>query len=385
MKRITTIYIISFIIIIIMIVFAVKFIPNYVYSKNIKTKIKNSPNKTMQNITIPKNTKKPISEPNSELIEYNGVIRHIFFHCLIAFPENNGSKSLEADCVTVSEFKNCLTELYKNDYILVNINNTFEIVNQNGVKIARQKKVKIPKGKKPLVLSVDDVVYDSKKKGLGMVDKLILDENGEIATSTIKSDGTKEISKNNEIFPILNNFVETHPDFSNDCAKGTLALTGWEGILGYRISSNYPKSVTNNELKHLKPIIQKLKDTGWTFACHSYGHSHPSKISDSYFSTTEIGQWKKEIESVVGHTNIYVYPYGETILQNSPKYKLLIDNGFMVMCGVSQIQEWQNFGNTLYMSRYSIDGTTLSTQRNNLMDLFDSNKVYDVKVRNTLR
>ena len=34
--------------------------------------------------------------------------------------------------------------------------------------------------------------------------------------------------------PILNKFVKEHPDFSLNGEKGVVALTGYEGVLGYR-------------------------------------------------------------------------------------------------------------------------------------------------------
>jgi peptidoglycan/xylan/chitin deacetylase (PgdA/CDA1 family) len=337
------------------------------------------------NSTLEKNEPTPTeTEESVELVKYDGVVRHLFYHCLIAFPKMSGSSSLATDCVTVSEFKNSINELYENDYILVDINDVYEIIDENGTKVARQKILEIPKGKKPIILSVDDVVYDSKKHGKGMVDKLVLNSEGNLETETIMDDGSKVRSEDNEIFPILDKFVEEHPDFSKDGAKGTLALTGWEGILGYRISSSYPQNTRENELKDLKPVVEKLKESGWNFASHSYGHYSPSKISDDYFINNDIKKWEDEIGSVVGDTSVYIYPYGEIIQQNSIKYKALQEHGFYVFCGVCQNQEWFNFGNTLYMSRYSIDGTTLSTQHDKLVDLFDTNKVYDEETRNLL-
>ena len=39
--------------------------------------------------------------------------------------------------------------------------------------------------------------------------------------------------------PLIDRFVEEHPDFSYRGAKGIVALTGYNGILGYRTDQSY--------------------------------------------------------------------------------------------------------------------------------------------------
>lgn len=40
----------------------------------------------------------------------------------------------------------------------------------------------------------------------------------------------------NDLVPIVDAFVAKHPDFSADDAKGVLAVTRYEGILGWRVN-----------------------------------------------------------------------------------------------------------------------------------------------------
>jgi len=154
----------------------------------------------------PSVTNTPVTSPTStttpKLVEYNGVIPHIFFHCLIAFPEiaysavNKGV--LDTDCVTISEYKRCLDELYNNNYFLVDINSTFETIKTDGqAPKVIEKKALVPEGKIPIIISFDDMVYDPKKLGTGMVDKIILDDKGEFATYTKHSNGEVVISHDN--------------------------------------------------------------------------------------------------------------------------------------------------------------------------------------------
>ncbi len=86
------------------------------------------------------------------------------------------------------------------------------------------------------------------------------------------------VSRDLDAIPILDKFVEEHPDFSPFGAKGCLSLTGYEGILGYRTQTD-TKSWTEaqeanrqKEIEAVKPIIAELKRTGWTFGSHTWGH-----------------------------------------------------------------------------------------------------------------
>lgn len=317
------------------------------------------------------------------LIDYTGAKYHIFFHSLIAFTDLASSKavgngSFNNDCITVSEFKKTLEELYNNNYMLIDIHSIYEAVNENGAFVLKDKKLMFPEGKKPLVMSVDDMVYDPKKTGLGMVDKIILDKKGNFATYTKMKDGTEYISYDNEIIPILEQFVRDHPDFSFNGAKATLAVTGWVGILGYRIDRLAPNR--QSEIKAIKPLIQKLKDNGWSFASHSYGHRHSAQISYKLFAD-DTEKWHKEIEPVVGPTDLYVYPFGEQLSISDPKYKLLLQYGFKVICGVGSDNAWINYGSSIFMNRHPIDGYSLKNYHNLLLPFLDTSKVFNTEER----
>ncbi len=326
---------------------------------------------------------------NNEEYYYTSTVEHLFTHCLIAYPEiafkktNPMRDNYNIDCITKDEFIKILNSLYQNNYALVDINETFK--NENG-KIEKQK-IKVPVGKKPLILSFDDVNYDHKKMGLGMVDKIIIDNNGNLATSTLIN-GKEEISYSNEFIPILEDFVNKHPSFSIRGAKGTLNLTGYDGILGYRTQS---KNLINRqeEINKVKPIIKKLKENGWNFACHSYGHYHMNKISYEQFCE-EIKLWQNEVEPLIGKTKVYVYPYGEWEVyangEKSKKHIALENAGFELFCGVGMKTYYsylptKNTSKVLFMDRKVIDGTTLRKKDSNLYPFFNPENVYDYKFR----
>ena len=317
-------------------------------------------------------------------------IEHLFTHCLIAYPDiafnknNYMSKHYNNDCITSAEFLNILQSLYNNNYVLVNINNCFEVKNN----IAIKKMVKVPLGKKPIVLSFDDVNYDTKKKGRGMVDKIIINSNGDIATET-DINGIKDIRTDLEFVCILENFIKKNPDFSINNARGTINLTGYDGILCYRTSHN---NTTNQkeEINNAKKVVNKLKELGWTFASHSYGHYHMKNISVDKFEN-ELLNWKNEVESIVGQTQVYVYPYGEWQVFNNgqicEKHNLLNKYGFNLFCGVGMKSYYSYLPNknghkVLFMDRKCIDGTTLRANSTELNKFFNPLEILDSARKN---
>ncbi len=319
----------------------------------------------------------------NNLVKYKGEVAHLFTHCLIAdsniaFAKDNPMRAhYDRDCLTIKEFQNILLELYKNDYILVKPSSTFNSNSLHGTK----KELYFPKGKKPLILSFDDVNYDQKKSGKGMVDKIACDLDGNLVTYT---NANPTPSYDNEFVTILENFIATHPDFSYNNARGLICLTGYDGILGYRTNSDSPNKT--EEIKRAKAVISKLKSLGWEFASHSYGHYHMKKISVEKFED-DLNKWKTEVEPLIGKTSIYVYPYGEREIIGqdgnlSQKHIMLEKAGFRLFCGVGVKPYFSYLPNNLnhkilFMDRTPLDGYTLQNNYMSLSHLFDIKKVYD--------
>lgn len=310
----------------------------------------------------------------TNLEEYNGDIQHIFFHPLIAFPERAfgpAPNQIGQDnyMATVYEFNQTLKQLYEKGYVLIDINMLGETkLDENGKVISiKQKKLMLPKGKKPVIMSVDDVNYYTYMKKDGQVFKLVLDEDQNVATFSITPKNQELISHENEIVPILDAFTQIHTDFSINNAKGCLALTGFEGILGYRTDS--PSSATYQaELESAKAVVKRLKETGWYFASHSQGHRETAMIS-FYLLKNDTDRWLKEVGSIIGPTNIYIYPYGQQVPPSDPKFKYLQEKGFSMFFGVGSRSPVTYGTDYLIQLRRNIDGMALKDRR--LYDLFN--------------
>ncbi len=320
-------------------------------------------------------------ETEKSLVTYNGPIEHIFFHPLLAYPSLTFDGDVDSNgfnqyFVTVNEFKKIINQIYANNYILINTNALYEEKVEDGKTVLVKKELKLPPNKKPLILSVDDVNYPDYKATNGTISKLILDTDGNVATYSVSPSGEKVISHDNEIIPIIDAFVAEHPDFSFQGAKGILALTGYYGILGYNTnkldSPSYPE-----ERQTALAIIKRLKETGWTFASH--GYSHLDARAESYQSLEkDTSRWKKEVGSLIGPTNIYIYPFGSSVLPGNPKFQFLLEQGFNILYSVGPTPYLKdNTTDYVMMDRRHIDGIALYNQGEVLKNLFDAKFVLD--------
>ena len=111
----------------------------------------------------------------------------------------------------------------------------------------------VPEGKIPFVLSQDDVSYYHYMDGDGCASKLVLDENGEVKNEYVDADGNVLVG-DYDLVPLLDSFIKEHPDFSYHGRKGILAMTGYNGVLGYRTDSAYKtgENLQNDQKKFLE-------------------------------------------------------------------------------------------------------------------------------------
>lgn len=315
--------------------------------------------------------------PSHELYNYDGEIFSLSFNTLMAFPEkalgdnNNLSASFDESKITISEFKNILYELYKNNYVLISIN---QIIDS---KTLEQIPLKLPKNKKPILLVFDNVSYKSNYQNLGEIDKIIIDRNNNLATYTTKKSIQDRVAYDNEFILILENFIKQFPDFSFNGAKGIIFLTGENGILGY--NTNHKNASSKYESKRVSEVIKKLKSLGWQFGCNNYSYKLDSSLSDMEFAK-DLSLWNAEVSPLIGTTNLYAYPYGEND-ENSSKQELLITSGFKIFFECGDPNPIQKVSDTYHFYYYKINGKTLRENARILDKLFTCEKVYDYHYR----
>ncbi len=334
------------------------------------------------------------SGPPVTLVPYDGIVEHIFFHPVVAYPElafdgDSKAKGIDQNMVTVSEYNKMLQSIYDNDYILVNMNDVWtEYTDDSGVARMKKSTLMVPEGKKPLIISYDDTNYYNYMYTNGFTHKLVI-RDGEIWSYGLDPQGKEVYSQDLDAITILDKFVEAHPDFSLNGAKGCLCLTGYEGILGYRTMTDTHGMTADMEEKRqsemtaVKPIVAMLKETGWYFGSHSWGHINLSSAGmSSVKADTE--RWMNEVGALVGPTKLFFYPFGarpdgDDVQTTGPIFKYLQGLGFRVFASVG-IESYSKIKTDIcavICDRMHPDGTTLRKQRDRYLKFYDAKLVFD--------
>ncbi len=352
------------------------------------------------------------AEKSTMTAVYMDEVTHIFFHSLIvdtdlAF-QGSGSTTtaFKQWMTTVDEFKAAIQNMYDNGYVLVSI---YDLVkqkeNENGEIEFSTNTIYLPEGKIPYVLSIDDVCYYHSYEGRGIASKLVLDENGKVTSVYEQQDGTILLGEY-DCITILDKFIEEHPDASYKGAKGTIGVTGYNGILGYRtdiayqtgenLSEDQKQWLAENpgfnwevERSEAKAVADALKENGWTFASNTWGQLAVGSASlERLQADTE--KWKEYVEPLVGKTDIIAFSRGQDIgswryySDSNEKFTYLKSQGFNFFCNVDANQYFQQIRtNYVRQGRRSIDGYRLWNDvhgsKNRTSDLFDAAKVLDPK------
>ncbi len=334
-------------------------------------------------------------------VEYKGVVEHLFFHPVIAYPEqafdgDHMSDGYDDWMVTAGEYQKILQSIYDNGYILVDIADCWsEQPDESGQPRMVKNTLYLPEGKKPVIFSYDDVNYNLYTLGDGFTYKLIFGEDGKLWSWGLDPAGQEVVSRDLDAITILDKFVEEHPDFSPFGAKGCLSLTGYEGILGYRTQTDRenwtPEREANRqrEIEAVGPIVEELKRTGWTFGSHTWGHI--SLNSRTYeVVTADMEKWLDEVGSLVGETSVLFYPFGgrldgDDVRQSGPALTWMQEQGFRIFCSVG-IESWSKCKDDIsavICDRLHPDGTTLRSKKSleRYMKFYDAREIIDLSVR----
>ena len=331
---------------------------------------------------------------------YDGLVEHLFFHPVIAYPElafdgDAQEKGLDDYMVTAGEFTKILESVYANGYVLVDIADVWsETTGEDGSPRMVRNTLYLPEGKKPLIFSYDDTNYYEYMLENGFAYKLILGEDGKVWSWGLDPAGNEAVSRDLDAIPMLDKFVEDHPDFSPFGAKACLSLTGYQGILGYRTATDSRVEWTDEleaqrqaERDAVLPIIEELRRTGWTFGSHTWGHIRLGSGNMAKIQT-DTQRWFDEVGSLVGPTTILFYPHGERPDGNDwtntgEAFRYLQDQGFRVFCsvGTESFSFIKKDICAVICDRLHPDGTTLRKSRKRYLQFYDAKDIMDTSVR----
>ena len=327
-------------------------------------------------------------------------ITHVFFHTLIkdtarAFDGDSDSNGYNQYMTTIDEFNKIIQSMYDKGYVMVSPHD-MAVINEDGT--MSRGSIMLPPGKIPFVLSQDDVSYYHYMDGDGFATKLIVDEEGKIRNEYVEDDGSISVG-DYDMVPLIDRFVEEHPDFSYRGAKGIVALTGYNGILGYRTDSSYetrpddldadkvkwldehPDFNLNTERENAARVAQAMKDEGWLFASHTWGHQNVSQISLERLQV-DTQKFKENVDPLIGGTDIIIFAFGADLTSvedySGEKFEYLKSQGYNYYCNVDSSQYFvQIRSNYFRQGRRNLDGYRMYYNPELLSDLFDAQSVFD--------
>lgn len=328
---------------------------------------------------------------NDELVLWEdiGNIPNLSFHPLIvdsarAFADPVYGTSYNRNFVTVSEFQSILQQLYENDYILISLADI-----TTGTE---NKELYLPAGKKPLILTETNVnyyTYMQDGNGAGFASRLTEDANGNITCEYVTADG-QTVTGPYDIIPILESFIETHPDFSYKNARAVIAVTGYDGILGYRTNPAAAERLGQDayvqQLTDAAYIADRLESMGYELACYTYGNEPYGNFSAQQIQT-DLTKWDNEVtpvSSAFGTTRILVFAQNNDIHTPShpysgDKFQVLQSHGFTHYLGLSNSEgSWFYSGDGyIRQGRLLVTGSNLTNHAAWFEGLFDAATVLD--------
>lgn len=323
-------------------------------------------------------------------------ITHVFFHSLImdeskAFDGDADEAGYNQVMTTKDEFLKILDSMYEKGYVLVRLHDIALMTErEDGTMHMTPQQILLPEGKKACVMSQDDVCYYPYMTGDGFATRMIIGEDGKPTCEMVMDDGSVSVGAY-DLVPLLEEFIQEHPDFSYRGARAVIAFTGYEGILGYRTSSSYSDSPTyEQDRQAAAAVAQCLRDNGWELASHSWGHRDMGTISYENFKT-DCDKWENEVASLIGDTDIILFPFGADISDWHPynheneRFNYLKSLGFDYFCNVDSNQYWVQLGTDyIRQGRRNLDGYRMwkdieagsDTGSRKLDDLFHAEDVF---------
>lgn len=272
------------------------------------------------------------------MYEYDGDIGHFCFTNLVvdterAFDGDEYSPVYKQNMITLEEFTNILNTFYENGYVLIDIHSLAEetAADSRGNITMTAKLPTLPNGKKPLIFSVENLDYSSVRNGDGVATRLELDDQGNVMAAYTDGEGHDLVGAY-DVVPVLEQFIQEHPDFSYRGARGIIGVSGINGVFGYKIQEEDTSDFAGNQ-ETVRAIADKLRSDGWTFASQGYSYQYMGDMSYETLKE-DVTKWQSIVGELLGACDTLLYPYGSEVDYTSEKASMLINQGFRYLVGM---------------------------------------------------
>lgn len=329
-----------------------------------------------------------------EVKEYRGPIEVICVRSLIADTDVAFSGRFRSKdtgmYLTTYEFEKILENLYERDYVLVDPEN---LVDASDPTFLFERNLRVPKGKKPLVVVIENLQYSCAAYNCGTCRRLVLNDENQVCGEYVNAAGETVVSRTAESIGILDVFVEKHPDFTFDGAKGIISVSGHEACFGYLVAAGeiedrnaalsaakLPQiNPTNDDIDYSRErvtdIVKILSENGWKFASCTYDYIEDCRNTEKQVLMDDTVKWLDQIGSLFGEVHMLVYPNGNYIYGTDDRAVYYKNLGFRIFFGGGATPYYTYGDNYLYLDRAMMSYNTLS--RKAYAGLFDYTEIID--------
>lgn len=348
-----------------------------------------------------------LSNEKNQLTEIKDVssIANLSFHVLMADPSRACNKdvsgaelagSYNKNFVSVEEFSRILNQLYAANYVLVDFDSFITSVpGVDGNSSFFSKSIYLPQGKKPIMITETMVNYfeymvdpdkDGKLDGTGhgFANKLVVDADGEIKASYVDANGQTLVG-NYDLVPILEAFIKEHPDFSYRGARAILAVTGSEGVFGYRTNtayvSRFGQAFYDNEVVEAKKVVEALRDKGYTIASYTYSNQD-YRQKNTLQIQAEIKNWNDQIVPILGQVDTIVFARASDIeAYSGTSFDVLYNDGLRFFLNSGSSPRVDVNTTFIRQTRLMVTGESMAWYSSQFSNYFDCNIVLDLASR----
>ena len=310
-------------------------------------------------------------------------VTHVFYHTLI----KDTSKAFDGDykeadynqvMTTIDEFNKITETMYEKGYVMVSI---YDMVKADENGNMTRGEILLPPGKIPFVLSQDDVCYYHYMDGDGYASRLIVDDKGKVRNEYIEDDGSVSVG-DYDMVPLIDRFVEKHPDFSYRGAKG-IVETRPDDLDDNKVEwlDAHPDFSLEKEREGAKKVADAMKAEGWLFASHTWGHQNIAQISLDTLQT-DTQKFKDNVDPLIGGTDIIIFAFGTDLCgeedYHGDKFEYLKGVGYNYFCNVDSSKYYVQIRDRYFrQGRRNLDGYRMYYNPELLEDLFDAKSVFD--------
>ena len=245
---------------------------------------------------------------------------------------------------------------------------------------------------KPLLLTQTNVNYYTymvdgngdglaDEKGAGFASCLKVGANGELICEMVDAQGNVTTG-DYDLVPMLETFIASHPDFSYRGARAVVAVSGYDGIFGWRTDpetkEKFGQDFYDRQVAEAQSVVNALREHGYELACYTYGNMSYGEISAAEIQN-DLKKWTSEVTPILGQTDILVYAQGTQLdSYEGTKYNVLKNAGFRFYLGFAGGSLGSQMGaDYLLQQRITVTGSQMAHNPSLYNSFFDASQVLD--------